>query len=99
MGGRSQVGEEAYFAEIQATWRALRRLLRHDSLVVQVVAFASPDSQLPRYLNAMEQAGYASAGDVASPIWRDVPNRRWYFRVRPERGEAREVLLVHRKVT
>jgi len=98
MGGRSQVGEEVYFAEIEGTWRALRRLLKHDALVVQVVAFASPDRQLPRYLHAMEQAGYASAGDLPTPSWRDVPNRRWYFRVRPERGETREVLLVHRKV-
>lgn len=97
MGGRSQVGEEVYFAEIEATWRALRRLLKHEALVVQVVAFASPDRQLPRYLRAMEQAGYASAGDLTRPSWRDVPNRRWYFRVRPERGETREVLLVHRK--
>lgn len=97
MGGRSKVGEEVYFAEIEATWRALRRLLRHDAVVIQVVAFASPDRQLPRYLRAMEQAGYVSAGGLTTPSWRDVPNRRWYFRVRPERGEAREVLLVHRK--
>ncbi len=97
MGGRSQVGEEVYFAEIEATWRALRRLLKHDAVVIQVVAFASPERQLPRYLRAMEQAGYVSGDDLTAPSWRDVPNRRWYFRVSPERGEAREVLLVHHK--
>jgi hypothetical protein len=34
--------------------------------------------------------------NISEESWREVPNRRWYFRVRPERGSAREVLLTHR---
>lgn len=96
MGGRSQVGEETYFAEIEATWKAMRRLLQPDANVVQVVAFSTPDRQLPRYLAAMEVAGYVISGNSGRSPWRHIPNRRWYFRVRPDRGEAREVLLLHR---
>jgi DNA methylase len=98
MGGRSHAGEEFYFSDIEATWRALRRLLSSGATVIQVVAFASPDRQLPRYLAAMVRAGYEAQQGLDEPLWRSVPNRRWYYRVRPERGEVREVLLIHRKV-
>jgi DNA modification methylase len=98
MGGRSEAGEKTYFAQIEATWRSLRRLLAPNAVVVQLVAFASIDRQLPRYLTSMARAGYEVHGDL-EVTWRDVPNRRWYFRVRPERGTTREVLLVHRKAS
>jgi DNA methylase len=96
MGGRSVVGEDVYFRELESIWAVARRLLRPGATVVQVVAFSSPARQLDRYLAAMRGAGYDAVDEVTTQSWRDVPNRRWYFRVRPERGPAKEVLLLHR---
>lgn len=95
MGGRTSPGEAFYFASIQDSWRAIRRLLRPGAFVVQLLAFADGDRQLPLYLEAMRSAGYSRRSSYEPSGWRDVPNRRWYYRVKPDRETAREVLLVH----
>lgn len=95
MGGRSMIGETTYFSEIRETWAAIRRLLRPDALVLQLVAFTDADAQLPRYLETMSEAGYLHRPDLEPDGWRDVPNRRWYYRVRPERGGAQERIIMH----
>jgi DNA modification methylase len=95
MGGRTSAGEAFYFTSIEESWRAIRRLLRPRAFVVQLLAFADADRQLPRYLEAMDSAGYSRRSDYEPTGWRDVPNRRWYYRVQPDRAAAREVLLVH----
>jgi hypothetical protein len=96
MGGRTAVGEASYFAQTQKTWTALRRLLRPDAVVIQLVAFVRPEEQLPRYLAMMSAAGYEHATDLEPDETRSIPNRRWYNRVVPERGWGREVLVAHR---
>lgn len=96
MGGRTSIGEALYFGEVRDTWQALRRLLHPDAVVVQLVAFSRPAQQLDRYLGAMEAAGYHQASDLEPDATRLIPNRRWYNRVEPTRGSAREVLLAHR---
>lgn len=97
MGGRrTAAGEESYFRQTTETWSALRRLLRDDAVVIQLVAFSSPDDQLPKFLASMEAAGFARATDLEPGDPRQVPNRRWYNRVEPARGWGREVLLAHR---
>ena len=98
MGGRTQLGEVEYFDIITQSWTALRRLLAKDATTVQVVAFAEPERQLGQYLSAMEAAGYRRIPEEEPSSWRVVPNRKWYFRARPGRGQAQEVLLVHRPV-
>ncbi len=95
MGGRSSIGEESYFRGIRETWSSVLRLLRDDALVLQLVAFTDAETQLPRYLETMRDAGYSHRADLEPDGWRDVPNRRWYYRVQPSRGNARERLLVH----
>lgn len=97
MGGRSTTGEDRYFATITASFLAVRRLLRPDGHVVQLVSFHRPATQMPRYMSAMEVAGYKAVVD--EPVARDVPNRRWYYRVDPERGKAQEYLFVHSLAT
>ncbi len=98
MGSRSETGDETYFATARGTWSALARLLRPGAAVVQLVAFARRDTQLPRYLEVMASAGFDLEGGSDDPDqWRSVPNRKWYFRVAPSRPQAAEVLLVHRK--
>jgi hypothetical protein len=94
MGGRSAKGESVYFDTIRRTYSNVKRLLVPDARIVQLVSFASVERQLPRYMTAMEDAGYVAVG--ADPTRREVPNRRWYYRVQPERGRAHEYLLIHR---
>lgn len=96
MGGRSLLGVDDYFRRIEASWSALRRLLTPDAVVVQLVAFGDASVQMPRYLQAMADAGYQRVEDLEPSAWRNVPNRRWYYRVKPERETAREILLIHR---
>jgi hypothetical protein len=97
MGGRSEKGEATYFATITRTFSGIRRLLLPDARVVQLVSFREATRQLPLYMDAMQSAGYEVMG--ADPMLREVPNRRWYYRVAPERGGAHEYLLVHRSRT
>ena len=96
MGGRTVLGDIEYFDTIAKSWAAVRRLLAPDATVVQLVAFSDPQRQLSRYLASMTAAGYKRLPEAEPERWRIVPNRKWYFRARPERGQAQEVLLVHR---
>ncbi|MBE7520327.1 MAG: hypothetical protein HS107_13895 [Thermoflexaceae bacterium] len=96
LGGRSRSGQERYFERITATFKAIRPALATEAIVVQVVGFHDITSQLPRYLEAMDSAGY---GVVMQPdqagSYRYVPNRRWYTAGRPS-DSAIEVILAHR---
>jgi hypothetical protein len=95
MGGRAPDSEDVYFPSVTASYRGLQRLLLPDARVVQLISFNAPDRQLPLYLKAMDEAGY-DAVMGAEPTTREVPNRRWYYRVNPDRERAHEYLLVHR---
>lgn len=94
MGGRSAKGESLYFQTIVKAYSGIRRLLLPDARVVQLVSFRAPERQLSTYLDSMDRAGYEAV--EAEPTRREVPNRRWYYRVQPERGPAHEYLLIHR---
>lgn len=97
MGSRSAFGDDEYFKASAAAWKATHRLMAPNGAVVQLLAFARPESQLPRYLTTMSEAGFDLVEGDTSESWRMVPNRKWYFRVAPERPPAHEVLLVHRR--
>jgi hypothetical protein len=68
-----------------------------------MVAFSEPESQLPRYLDNMRDAGFVEAigarshaSGQADRIWRTVPGRRWYAVLKGDIAASREVVLVHR---
>ena len=67
---------------------------------VQLVAFSDAESQLPRYLAAMETAGFVESDALTisddSRMWRKVPNRKWYCHNGKEQDSAKEVVLFHR---
>ena len=95
MGSRSPFGQRKYFERLERAFAAVRSFLTPDGLVVQLVAFNQADDQLPRYLSAMEAAGYrACHGRSGPPLVRDVPNRRWYARGN-DLDAGREYLLIH----
>ncbi len=96
MGSRNTIlGELNYFTTAATIWRGVRELLRPGGMVVQVIAFADADRQLPKYLDVMATAGFVRRADLEPSDWRNVPNRRWYNRIKPDRATGRELLLVH----
>ena len=97
MGSRTPAGLDNYFIDLSAAFRNIRQIIDPDTRVVQLVAFSDAASQLPRYLEAMREAGFeeASAGGIDSQQVRSVPNRKWYNNQRTENDASREVLLIH----
>jgi hypothetical protein len=93
---------ERYMVQLRDAFRSVAALLGDDSRVVQLVAFSRPEVQLPHYLEAMHSVGLEET-DVCGftgsfeRVWRIVPNRKWYARVKGDLPKRQEVLLVHRK--
>jgi hypothetical protein len=105
MGARSDRTRNNYFSQLQPAFADLHLLADRRTILVQVVGFHDPDEDLPRYLAAMECAGFTEVDvpELATEtgrLWRAVPNRRWWVQD-GNRGTntAREVLLVHRRAS
>jgi len=99
-GSRTPTGERNYFEMITQAFSSVRAYMNPKGLVVQLVGFSNCNAQLPRYLRAMEAAGFQECplGPAADRLGRRVPNRKWYARVRGSEDTASEVLLFHRPV-
>ncbi len=99
-GSRSPLGLENYFRNVEECFRSVRQVVARNAVVVQLVAFSDAESQLPRYLAAMELAGFTECDALAisgdSRVWRSVPNRKWYCHNGKEQDSAKEVVLFHR---
>jgi len=103
MGPRSQPQLNTYFTRLEASFKAVRKLLAHDALVFQLVAFSKPKWQLPLYLEKMSQAGFKELMPACGlsylskdgRIWRNVPGRRWYASNQKRTAANQEVLLIH----
>lgn len=99
MGGRKAV---EYFAKIRATTESVAKLCDNNTIIVQMLAFARPETQLPQYLDAMAAAGLTEMflpsliGEHGGRLWRSVPNRKWYSEQRGETPGSKEVVLFHR---
>ena len=97
---RSHHDSSRYYSDLEKAFTSIRELLSNESLVVQLVAFGQPGVQLPRFLSAMECAGYrevhlSKRNGRANRQWREVPNRKWYANQWGLNGTRREVLLFH----
>jgi hypothetical protein len=101
-GDRRRKDIETYMSHLHASFRSIVALLDNRSVVVQLVAFSKPATQLPRYLQVLADVGLEEmdvlgfAGSLER-VWRIVPNRKWYARVKGDLPMRQEVLLVHRK--
>jgi DNA modification methylase len=100
---RHQNHDAMYFERLRSCFNEIRNVVRDDCVVVQLVGFAKPETQLPLYLDAMREAGFAeydfeAAGHRPSQMefWRAVPNRKWYTWLRTELKQSKEILLAHR---
>jgi DNA modification methylase len=103
MGSRSARGLHNYFRNIEESFRSIRGVISPTAMVVQMVAFSEVKSQLPRYLTAMERAGYtefdAFRKHADDRPWRSVPNRKWYCYNGRKQDSAKEVVLFHRPIS
>jgi hypothetical protein len=103
MGGRNKPGLPRYFADLELSLRSLAALADARTSLVQVVAFAQPEWQLPKYLEAAASAGWMEfqldmlRDEDDGRLWRTVPNRKWYADQRGTTSSAQEVVLFHRK--
>jgi hypothetical protein len=102
-GDRKQRNMDKYFHNVQEAFRSISKIVDHRTIVVQMVAFSNPDTQLPRYLGAMEDAGFSeelisiSSSSSCERVWRSVPGRKWYASQMGATGGSREVVLFHKK--
>jgi hypothetical protein len=99
--GDRRRGFDAYLPGMRKSFQSILSLMDKNTLLVQLIAFSDPSSQLLAYLNVLEQIGFAHVehvgGDGRVPTERIVPNRRWYADMRGHCGASREFLLIHRK--
>ena len=100
LGGRSEKRQREYFERLTRTYNLLRSVIDESAVVVQLVAFSEPDTQLSRFLNSMVSAGYEELRLFRSPEferpYRQVPNRKWYTQLGQNHDASNEILLVHR---
>jgi hypothetical protein len=103
LGDRRQEQLKDYYAGVEKAFSAAKDLLADDGLVVQLVAFSSPDWQLEAFLQSMMDAGFTEVLPsqvglkCSGRLWRSVPGRRWYSVMRGEIPSSNELVLFHRK--
>ena len=102
MGARTKQ-LNSYFANLKASLQSVAALCDDDTMIVQIVAFAQPEWQLPRYLSVADDVGLDECllpYGTSTPdgrLWRTVPNRRWYADQRGKTNGSQEVVLFHRR--
>lgn len=106
MSARADRSQDTYFQLLADAFRDVCKLLDSNTLVVQMVGFNDRASQLPRYLDAMREAGLTEVTDARlatesdGRLWRVVPWRRWWTTASARRDvaphTAEEVVLLHR---
>jgi hypothetical protein len=105
MGNRRQQSLDGYFGNLRESLTSIASLCSSETTIVQVVAFAQPSWQLPRYLAVAEEAGLEerflpnSSAKSDGRLWRAVPNRKWYADQKGMTHGSQEVVLFHRKAS
>jgi hypothetical protein len=97
-GSRTPSGLEKYFTMIERAFSSVRQIMHPDGVVAQLVGFSDTASQLPRYLDAMKDAGFREWFPAGSRqrLDRTVPNRKWYAKLKGEVDASSEILLFHK---
>ncbi len=102
MGERRQKGLTTYFDNIRTSFCGVRHVIDAKATVVQMVAFSEPEWQIPKFMEAMDAAGFEeltpeSLGlPVADRLWREDPGRRWFALIQGALETSREVVQFHR---
>lgn len=101
-GGRNQKGLERYFDNMKKSYKSLSDISDKNTWLVQLVAFSSPDWQLPLFLKILQECGFDEVlhdtqGSIDGRTWRTVPNRKFYADGKGLTPSSKEVLLIHRR--
>ena len=99
-GSRSPTGIRNYFSMIADVFSSVARIMHPEGLVVQIVGFNHVETQLPRYISAMDDAGFQETrlrGPGSHRLRRRVANRKWYAKLKGTVDASNEILLVHRR--
>lgn len=99
-GSRSPTGIRNYFSMIVDVFSSVARVMHRDGLVVQIIGFSDLETQLPRYISAMDDAGFEEVrlkGPRSPRLRRRVANRKWYARLKGDVDASTEILLIHRR--
>jgi hypothetical protein len=97
-GARKEKRKDSYFEQSLKTLQAIRTVMSDGAVMVQMIAFSNPSTQLKRYLRNMAKAGFRevrTAEDRPARTWRSVPGRSWHANYRGDTSSAREVALLH----
>ncbi len=95
-GGRHKPNLDSYFDASLRGLTEIRSVMRNGAVIVQMIAFSNPDSQVERYLENMVNAGFSEVRASSSDrMWRDVPGRSWHANYNGKTKSSREVVLVH----
>jgi hypothetical protein len=97
-GSRTPTGELRYFDMVTSAFRSVRSVIHPLGWVVQLIGFANTVSQLPRYLDAMDRAGFEEVvpTEDGKRLRRRVPNRKWYAKLKGPVDASAELLLFHK---
>lgn len=100
MGSRYD-SDARYFEQNEKLSRSLWRAMSAGTYMVQLVGFKDYQSQLPRFVDAYNQAGFELLTDPSNfesmEPWRDVPSRKWHANSRVGLQTSKEAVLVFRK--
>lgn len=103
MHARRDPNSATYFRLLGETMRATRKMMRRNSLMIQMVGFNKPREQLGAYLKCVSDAGFKElrskrlATSKDGRLWRAVPSRRWYATANGGQfGTNNEVVLLFR---
>jgi len=99
LGDRRRRDAGDYFDNLEASLASIRRVMRPGAMLVELVAFANPRRDLPRYLATLNSTGFSEVRVSASTerhLWRRVPGRAWHASLKGDTASSREVLLLHR---
>lgn len=106
MGDRKNPSLQSYFDNLRAAFKSVAAMADEDTTIVQMVAFSDVHWQLPKYLEVMKDCGLselkpwnAMVDETDGRLWRSVPSRRWHAHQKANSPGAREVVLMHNKVS
>lgn len=93
---RSRTDLAVYLKMAEKAFTSVRQLVLRGTPLVQMVAFARPETQLTPYLDMLRAAGWNEmiAPSAESRLWRTVPGRKWYTGLVESRAN-RELVLFH----
>ena len=101
-GDRKQQALRKYYETALSAYRSIAAVAAEGCVMVQLIAFAEPNWQLPRLLDVMGVAGFEELRQKDGPsspdgrLWRTVPNRKWYATLKGGTASSKEVVLIHR---